>query len=66
MGAVAVSLINIITASIGPGWTYTLGGALCLFTWPLVEVVLHMGPRWRRRRQERAKAAEKEQEEAKR
>ena len=58
MGAVAVSIINIITNNIDVGWTYTLGGALCLLTWPMIIVNLKVGPRWRKARRERAKVKE--------
>ncbi|KAI5116192.1 hypothetical protein M0805_002287 [Coniferiporia weirii] len=55
MGAAAVSVINLITDAIGPGWTYTICGLICIMTWPLIQVVLKKGPTWRRRRAERNK-----------
>ena len=64
MGAIAVSIINVITDSIGPGWTYTLGGALCALTWPMIIVNLKMGPKWRRKRRERQKREEEERAQA--
>ncbi|THH09616.1 hypothetical protein EW145_g1904 [Phellinidium pouzarii] len=57
MGAVAVSIINIITNAIGAGWTYTLCGLICLLTLPLVTLVLKKGPTWRKRRTERIRQA---------
>lgn len=58
MGAVAVSIIDVITDRLKPGWTYTLGGALCALTWPMVMISLKMGPRWRKARRERARQKE--------
>lgn len=63
MGAIAVSIINIVTDALKPGWTYTLGGGLVLLTWPMIVVNLRIGPKWRRNRQERQRREERERAE---
>ncbi|KAH8116949.1 MFS general substrate transporter [Phellopilus nigrolimitatus] len=58
LGATVVSIINIITDAIGPGWTYTLCGGICVLTWPMVVLELKTGPAWRKRRTERNRQAQ--------
>lgn len=53
LGAATVSVITLITNAIGPGWTYTLCGGICLFMTPITLIELKMGPRWRKQRIER-------------
>lgn len=62
MGAIAVSIINVITSRIRPGWTYTLGALLCLLTYPFILLVMYkLGPRWRKIRRERERLRIKEE-----
>ncbi|KAH8119867.1 MFS general substrate transporter [Phellopilus nigrolimitatus] len=58
LGATVVSIINIITDAIGPGWTYTLCGGACVLTWPMVVLEMKMGPIWRKRRTDRNRQAQ--------
>lgn len=55
MGAGVVAAITPITDAIGPGWTYTLCGGLCLLMWPALLVELKLGPGWRKKREERSR-----------
>lgn len=57
LGAGTISVITLITNAIGPGWTYTLCGGICLLMTPITYIELTMGPRWRKRRIEREHAA---------
>ena len=64
LGAVCVSVINIIIGAIGVGWTYVLLAGLCVLVSPIMFVVMRMGPTWRakeraKRAAHAAKAAEK-------
>lgn len=52
LGAVMVSIINIIINGIGVGWTYTLLGCLGTICIPLVFVAMRIGPKCRARRRE--------------
>ena len=70
LGAVLVSVIQIILDRLGPGWTYVLLPGICVVLSPILLLTYVMGPRWRadrrakRRAHEAAKAALKENEKA--
>lgn len=54
MGAVLVSVIDLISNAIKPGWTYTIFGLACILTWPLILLEINMGPKWKKRRANQA------------
>ncbi|KAL6705350.1 multidrug transporter [Coniothyrium glycines] len=53
IAAVLVSLIERVARAWGDGWTYTFLGAVCALLLPLMFLEMRMGPRWRRKREER-------------
>jgi hypothetical protein len=58
MGAVLVSVIDLIANALGPGWTFVLLGGLCAIFTPAVYLVIKIGPgcRAKRRQQEASRA----------
>lgn len=53
LGAILVSVIDLIAKALGTGWTFVLLGCICAALTPIVYVVIKIGPRWRRRRAEK-------------
>lgn len=53
LAAVLVSVIDRMTRRLGYGWSYVLLGAVCLLMLPLMFVVMKLGPRWRRAREDK-------------
>jgi len=53
LGAVLVSIIDYITDGVGLGWAFTILGAWCVITYPLVMVEMAWGKKWREARAER-------------
>ncbi|KAE9393308.1 MFS general substrate transporter [Gymnopus androsaceus JB14] len=53
LGAILVSVIDLIANALHPGWTFVLLGCVCAALTPIVFVVMKVGPRWRRRRAEK-------------
>lgn len=62
MGAGAVSLVTPLTNAIGPGWTYTVFGCACLLCLPMVGAAVKWGPKWRKKRAEKAMEEKKRRE----
>lgn len=52
LGAVAVSVIDIILSSLGPGFTYVLLNGIIVISMPLLYLVMKLGPRFRKKRRE--------------
>ncbi|KAI0319770.1 MFS general substrate transporter [Amylostereum chailletii] len=52
LGATLVSVIDIITNALKPGWTYVVLAAMCVAVAPLLFIEMAYGPVWRGRRQE--------------
>ncbi|KAJ3896532.1 MFS general substrate transporter [Lentinula edodes] len=52
LGAVAVSVIDIILSSLGPGFTYVLLNGIIVISMPLLYLVIKLGPRFRKKRRE--------------
>ncbi|EIW87053.1 MFS general substrate transporter [Coniophora puteana RWD-64-598 SS2] len=50
LGAISVSVIDIMLKAIRPGWTYTIYGFICLLTVPMTYLAIHIGPRYRAKR----------------
>jgi len=50
LGAILVSVIDLIANALRPGWTFVLLGCICAALTPLVYVVMRIGPHWRNRR----------------
>ncbi|KAJ3973651.1 major facilitator superfamily domain-containing protein [Lentinula raphanica] len=50
LGAVFVSVIDLIANAISTGWTFVLLGCVCAALTPLVLAVIKIGPRWRAKR----------------
>ncbi|KAK7438624.1 hypothetical protein VKT23_017957 [Stygiomarasmius scandens] len=57
LGAILVSVIDLILNAINPGWTYLLLGLICAALTPLVWVVIKIGPHYRQKRRERDQKA---------
>ncbi|KAH9944252.1 MFS general substrate transporter [Epithele typhae] len=57
IGAVAVSVIDLILKALRPGWTYVLLTGICVLFLPVQWVILHYGPIWRAQRRARKLAA---------
>ncbi|KAG0701799.1 major facilitator superfamily domain-containing protein [Suillus ampliporus] len=47
MGAVMVSVIDLIVTAVGPGWTYVLLAGICLAFSPMIWLAIWIGPRCR-------------------
>ena len=58
LGAVSVSVIQLINNAMGPGWSFVTLSGVCLLGTPLPLIVLRYGPRWRVRRVKRAEVKE--------
>jgi hypothetical protein len=56
MTALLVSLIDRATKRLEYGWTYALLGSICLLMIALMYIVMRIGPKWRKKREEKAKA----------
>ncbi|KAI1261962.1 MFS general substrate transporter [Xylariaceae sp. FL1019] len=50
LAAILVALIDMATARLGYGWTYTLLGGFCSLLIGVVYAEIHWGPAWRRER----------------
>ena len=50
LGAVSVSVVQIINTSVGAGWTFVILSGVALAGTPLPLIVLKYGPEWRIRR----------------
>jgi len=50
LGAVAVSVVNLIDVALGTGWTYVLLAGICLLFAPSVYLEMRIGPACRARR----------------
>ncbi|THU98687.1 MFS general substrate transporter [Dendrothele bispora CBS 962.96] len=57
LGAILVSVIDLVINGISAGWTYTLFGLICAVLTPLVWVVIKIGPACRQRRREKEQKA---------
>lgn len=57
LGAALVSVIDLLTTALQPGWTFVLLGCVCAALTPLVYVVIRIGPGCRARRRERENRA---------
>lgn len=55
MAALLVSLIDRATTRLGYGWTYVLLGSICLLMIPIMYIVMRIGPKWRKKRERKAK-----------
>ncbi|GJE99620.1 MFS general substrate transporter [Phanerochaete sordida] len=70
LGAVTVSVLDLMIEAMGVGWTFVLLSGLCVATAPLLLVIMFIGPKFRRERRDREarrkaeKAAEKAAREA--
>ncbi|KAF9061666.1 major facilitator superfamily domain-containing protein [Rhodocollybia butyracea] len=53
LGAILVSVIDLILNALKPGWTYVLLGLICAALTPLVWVVIRIGPGCRQKRREK-------------
>lgn len=53
MGAALVSVIDLITNALGPGWTFVLLGGICAVLTPSVYLVMKIGPGCRAKRLEK-------------
>ncbi|KAI8981383.1 MFS general substrate transporter [Trametes punicea] len=60
LGAVCVSVIDLILKALGTGWTYVLLSGICVVFSPVIWVIIHYGPKWRAKR--RARRQETSQE----
>ncbi|KAJ3733048.1 MFS general substrate transporter [Lentinula guzmanii] len=54
LGAVAVSVIDIILNNLRPGFTYVLLNGIIIISIPLIYFVIKLGPRFRKKRREAA------------
>jgi hypothetical protein len=54
LGAVAVSVIDLMIKAMGVGWTYTVFGCFCLLSMPLLLTEMYLGPRIRKHRRDKA------------
>ena len=50
LGAIAVSVINLMFDAMGIGWTFVLLAGLCVLTSPLLFVIMFIGPKLRAKR----------------
>ncbi|KAG1828129.1 major facilitator superfamily domain-containing protein [Suillus variegatus] len=57
LGALMVSVIDLIVNVIGPGWTYVLLAGICLACSPMIWFAIWFGPRCRAKRRARDNAA---------
>lgn len=57
LGALMVSVIDLIVNAIGPGWTYVLLAGICLACSPMIWFAIWIGPRCRAQRRARNAAA---------
>ena len=53
VAAIGVSVLQYLLDILGPGWTFTVLGALCIATAPLLLSVWLWGMQWRTTREER-------------
>ncbi|KAE9390907.1 MFS general substrate transporter [Gymnopus androsaceus JB14] len=53
LGAILVSVIDLILDALNPGWTFVLLGLICAALTPLVWVVIRIGPACRQKRREK-------------
>ena len=58
LGALFVSVIQIILNRLHPGWTYVLITGICIAFFPVQFVLLRYGPVWRAKRRAQRQAAE--------
>ncbi|TBU34756.1 major facilitator superfamily domain-containing protein [Dichomitus squalens] len=58
LGAVYVSVIDLILKRLGTGWTYVLLSGICIVFSPTYWILIKYGPRWRAQRRARRQAAE--------
>ena len=56
LGAVIVSVLDLMIESMGVGWTFVLLSGLCVAVAPLLLVIMFIGPKFRRDRREREAA----------
>lgn len=54
LGAVLVSVIELLIKALGPGWTYVLLGGICLLFSPLLYAIIKIGPASRAKRRNEA------------
>ena len=66
LGAVIVSVLDLMIQAMGVGWTFVLLSGLCVAVAPLLLVIMFIGPKFRRDRREREarRKAEKDAEKA--
>lgn len=53
LGALVVSVIDLIVNAMGPGWTYVLLAGICLACSPMIWLAIWIGPRCRAKRRAR-------------
>ncbi|KAF2878445.1 major facilitator superfamily domain-containing protein [Massariosphaeria phaeospora] len=58
LGAAATAIVVPMVNALGTGWTYTIVAGLWLALCPALWIVIKVGPRWRREKEERAKERE--------
>lgn len=63
LGAVMVSVIDLMLRRLGMGWTYVLLGGLAILCTPLVIIEMKTGPKWRERRRKQGEQPAAEVEE---
>lgn len=56
LGAVTVSVVDLMINAMGVGWTYVLLSGLCILTGPLMFVIMYIGPKFRAKRRARQAA----------
>ncbi|KAI0375161.1 MFS general substrate transporter [Pilatotrama ljubarskyi] len=57
LGAVCVSVIDLILKALGTGWTYVLLSGICVVFSPIYWILIHYGPKWRAIRRAKRQAA---------
>ena len=58
LGAVATSVVQLMTNVMGPGWTFVTLSGICLLATPMPLIVYKYSPGWRRTRRAKAQKAE--------
>ena len=62
IAAIGVSVLQYLLEGLGPGWTFTIFGALCVATVPLLLAVRVWGMHWRTMAEDRRKQHQTEPE----
>ncbi|KAG1864777.1 major facilitator superfamily domain-containing protein [Suillus subalutaceus] len=57
LGALMVSVIDLLVNALGPGWTYVLLAGICMACSPMIWLAIWIGPRCRAKRRARNTAA---------